>query len=326
MSSPNGPHMFSRHSDGRKVSTAWVQVYLGDGCGVSVKIFMGPAGTGPEMLPLPGIDRRGQQWGHGAMSPRTGENHELRVPSRSIRKWLWSIEICPLCGILCRPAFRAIWGASSLVFWRRLLHAAGTVPVGKSLFTNSRPRRPDRTGPFGACSCRRRATNSGSPLGDLPGTGVAHYAASGPAHEGLLFTPTTAISRGSKRLLHRAFYTFPDGLYHGLPPGETSPAGRSSTMLETRRTTRSTARRNQPWVRIGTCASRRKRHERYYTGNNKLIRAIGSKYSLIYCAGNSSCTLSSTTSSAASSTAMTGPNSGTPLVYSLNEARLPQRR
>jgi Tfp pilus tip-associated adhesin PilY1 len=60
----------------------------------------------------------------------------------------------------------------------------------------------------------------------------------------------------------------------------------------------------------------------YSSGNNKLIRSIGSKYSLVYCASNSSCTLSSTASSASIINSNDWPNSGTPLVSSLNEANL----
>lgn len=59
----------------------------------------------------------------------------------------------------------------------------------------------------------------------------------------------------------------------------------------------------------------------YSAGNNRLIRAIGSKYSLIYCASNSSCTI---TSGSGSASCVNGEsaNSGTPLAASLNEARL----
>jgi Tfp pilus tip-associated adhesin PilY1 len=60
----------------------------------------------------------------------------------------------------------------------------------------------------------------------------------------------------------------------------------------------------------------------YSSGNNKIIRAIGSKYSLIYCANNTSCTLASSTSGASVIDSDDWPNSGTPLVSSLNEAKL----
>lgn len=60
----------------------------------------------------------------------------------------------------------------------------------------------------------------------------------------------------------------------------------------------------------------------YSSGNNKYVRAIGSKYSLVYCANNSSCTLASSTSGASIIDSDDWPNSGTPLVASLNEARL----
>ncbi len=60
----------------------------------------------------------------------------------------------------------------------------------------------------------------------------------------------------------------------------------------------------------------------YSTGNNRLVRPIGSKYSLIYCASNSSCTIGDTTSSASIVDSDDWPNSGTPLVSSLNEAKL----
>ncbi|MBA4396714.1 MAG: hypothetical protein C0394_04940 [Syntrophus sp. (in: bacteria)] len=59
----------------------------------------------------------------------------------------------------------------------------------------------------------------------------------------------------------------------------------------------------------------------YSAGNNKLIRAIGTKYSLIYCASNSSCTA---TSGSSASNCVNGEsaNGGTPLAASLNEAKL----
>ncbi len=60
----------------------------------------------------------------------------------------------------------------------------------------------------------------------------------------------------------------------------------------------------------------------YSAGNNKLIRAIGSKYSLVYCASNSSCTLSSSTTGASVIDSDDWPNSGTPLASALNEAKL----
>lgn len=60
----------------------------------------------------------------------------------------------------------------------------------------------------------------------------------------------------------------------------------------------------------------------YASGNNRIIRALGSKYSLIYCASNTSCTLASSTTSASIINDNDWPNSGTPLVSSLNEARL----
>lgn len=60
----------------------------------------------------------------------------------------------------------------------------------------------------------------------------------------------------------------------------------------------------------------------YSAGNNKMIRALGSKYSLVYCASNTSCTLASSTSGASIIDSDDWPNSGTPLVASLNEARL----
>ncbi|MHB9097955.1 MAG: pilus assembly protein [Syntrophales bacterium] len=59
----------------------------------------------------------------------------------------------------------------------------------------------------------------------------------------------------------------------------------------------------------------------YASGCNKLIRAIASKYSLIYCASSSSC---SVTSGVSASNCVNGEsaNGGTPLAGALNEARL----
>jgi hypothetical protein len=60
----------------------------------------------------------------------------------------------------------------------------------------------------------------------------------------------------------------------------------------------------------------------YSSGNNRMIRALGSKYSLIYCASNTSCTLASSTTGASIIDDDDWPNSGTPLVSSLYEANL----
>jgi Tfp pilus tip-associated adhesin PilY1 len=58
----------------------------------------------------------------------------------------------------------------------------------------------------------------------------------------------------------------------------------------------------------------------YTSGNNQLIRAIDSKYSLIYCGRSQSCEPTSTSGGA--SIINDWPNSGTPLASSLNEAKL----
>jgi Tfp pilus tip-associated adhesin PilY1 len=59
----------------------------------------------------------------------------------------------------------------------------------------------------------------------------------------------------------------------------------------------------------------------YSSGSNKLIRAINTKYSLIYCASNNYCDI---TTGSSSSSCVNGEsaNGGTPLVAALNEARL----
>ncbi len=59
----------------------------------------------------------------------------------------------------------------------------------------------------------------------------------------------------------------------------------------------------------------------YSSGCNKYVRAIGSKYSLIYCASNSSCTV---TSGSSSSNCVNGESAsgGTPLAAALQEAKL----
>lgn len=64
----------------------------------------------------------------------------------------------------------------------------------------------------------------------------------------------------------------------------------------------------------------------YSSGNNKLSKALGTHYSSIFCNSNSSCTSSSScSSSCSSSTACVNSecaNGGTPLISSLNEAKL----
>jgi Tfp pilus tip-associated adhesin PilY1 len=60
----------------------------------------------------------------------------------------------------------------------------------------------------------------------------------------------------------------------------------------------------------------------YSSGNNKYTYAIGSKYSLIYCKNNTSCTVSSTCTDKCVDNTNEPGNSGTPLAASLNEAKL----
>jgi len=211
------------------------------------------------------------------------------------------------------------------------LHAAGTVPVGEeALFTNS-------VAPDALIVLDLSGSMLLPPPGDelwiassatCQGSGVAHYAASGAGHtKACSFSAYdgNSVPRYSNASCTGPFYT-------SSQTGYTTDCRRVNIarralfdMLDDNddNTVNSTDETSLG-VRIGYMrfTDGNDTSGDYSAGNNKLIRAIGSKYSLIYCAGNSSCTLSSTTSSASIIDSDDWPNSGTPLVYSLNEARL----
>jgi len=60
----------------------------------------------------------------------------------------------------------------------------------------------------------------------------------------------------------------------------------------------------------------------YGSGNNKYTYAIGTKYSLVYCGSNTSCSVSDTCANKCVDNTSEPGNSGTPLAAALNEAKL----